>query len=79
MTSRLFEGWVDQIFFPHVEQVRSALADYQGGDILILNGFNAHHTDAFFSEPIDRNIYPIFLVPHSSDQCQLLVLVTYGT
>jgi hypothetical protein len=61
-----------------VEQVQRALEDYQGPAILILDGFNAYHTDALISETIDRNIYPIFLVPHSGDQCQPLDLVTYG-
>jgi hypothetical protein len=32
----------------------------------------------FVTEAIDRNIYPIFLVPHSSDQYQPLDLITYG-
>jgi hypothetical protein len=53
LTSKLFECWADQIFFPHVEQGRRALGDYQGLAILILDRFNAHHTDAFISEAID--------------------------
>jgi hypothetical protein len=78
MTRQFFERWVDQIFLLHVEQARRALADSQAPTILVLEGFNAHHIDALVSETIDRNISPIFLVPHSSDQCQLLNLVTYG-
>jgi hypothetical protein len=46
--------------------------------VLILDDLTAHHTKAFFSEARDRNIYPIFLVPHSSDQCQPLDWVIFG-
>jgi ATP-dependent protease Clp ATPase subunit len=38
----------------------------------------AYSTERFVTEAIDCNIYTIFLVPHSSAQCQLLDLVTYG-
>jgi hypothetical protein len=62
----------------HVEQARRALEDYQGLAILILDGFNAYHTDAFISGALDRNIFPIFLAPHSSDRCQSLGLVIHG-
>jgi hypothetical protein len=59
MASQLFKRWDDQIFFTHVKQVQRALGDYHGPVMLILDGFNAHHTDAFISEAIDRNICPI--------------------
>jgi hypothetical protein len=77
MTGQLFECWDDQMFFPYGAQARRALADYQGPAILILNGFNVHHTVAFISEVVDQNISPSFLVPHSRGQCQPLDLVTY--
>jgi hypothetical protein len=61
-----------------VEQARKALGHCQSPVILILDGFNAHHIDAFISEAIGQNIYPIILVPHSNDQCQPLDLVASG-
>jgi hypothetical protein len=47
-------------------------------EMLIFDGVDTHSTEAFVAEAIDRNIYPICLVLHSSDQCQPLDLVTYG-
>jgi hypothetical protein len=38
----------------------------------------AHSTKVFVTEAIDRNIYPIFLVPHSSNRYQPLDPVTYS-
>jgi hypothetical protein len=66
------------MFFPHMEQARTVLGHYHGPAVLILDGLSAHHTEAFNTEAKDRNIYPIFLVPYSSDQCQPIDLITYS-
>jgi hypothetical protein len=77
MTTVLFEKWADEVFFPSIEE-RRRRTGYQGPCVLVLDGPGSHHSDAFLAECEDRNIYVIFLVPHSSDQCQPLDLITFA-
>jgi hypothetical protein len=77
MTTKLFEMWANDVFFPTVEERRSQ-AQYQDPALLILDGLGSHHSEAFLEECEHRNIYVIFLVLHSSDQVQPLDLVTFG-
>ena len=77
MTTTLFEYWAENVFFEEIESKRT-IYDYQGPALLILDGFKCHHSEKFILECNDRNIYTLFLVPHSSDQYQPLDLVTFG-
>jgi hypothetical protein len=77
MTTVLFQKWAEEVFFPTIEDKRKR-KDYQGPCILVMDGLGCHHTDRFLEECQDRNIYVIFLAPHSSDQCQPLDLVTFA-
>jgi hypothetical protein len=45
---------------------------------MIMDGLGCHHDDMLLTECDARNIYVIFLAPHSSDQCQPLDLVTFA-
>jgi hypothetical protein len=77
MTTALFARWADEIFFPSIEESRSR-SGYQGPALLLLDGCSSHHPIEFLEECERRNIYVIFLVPHSSDQTQPLDLVPFG-
>jgi hypothetical protein len=77
MTSSLFEYWAETIFFPWVEERRRVLG-YQGPALLLIDGLGAHHTESFIEEASNRNITCLFFVPHTSDQCQPLDLVTFS-
>lgn len=77
MTTKLFNQWAKQIFIPSVEELRQK-ENYDGPAILILDGLSAHHSDDFLELCKDNNIIVKFLVPHSSDQCQPLDLVTFA-
>jgi hypothetical protein len=43
-----------------------------------MDGLWCHHDDKFLTERDARNIYVIFLAPHSRNQCQALDLVTFA-
>ena len=77
MTASLFEFWAENIFFEEIERKRVQY-NYQGPALLLLDGLKCHCSDKFLVECQDRNIYTLFLVPHSSDRCQPLDLVTFG-
>jgi hypothetical protein len=77
MTGALFEEWAREVFFPAVEQ-RRAVFNYDGKVLLLMDGFGAHHTDAFMDECRRKNIKVVFFVPHASDQLQPLDLLTFG-
>jgi hypothetical protein len=77
MTVSLFMIWADQVFFPTIEDSR-VRTGYQGPALLILDGCSSHHQVEFLDECEHHNIYVLFLIPHSSDQCQPLDLVTFG-
>ena len=77
MTARLFEHWAESILFEEVGRRREATG-YTGPCVLILDGLRAHHSDSFESACYERGIILHFLVPHTSDQVQMLDLVTFG-
>jgi hypothetical protein len=77
MTQKLFEIWAETIFFPSVQERRQQFG-YQGKAILLIDGLGSHHTAKFLSDCADRNIEPVFLVAHSSDQTQPLDLLTFA-
>jgi hypothetical protein len=77
MTTVLFQKWADEVFFPTIEEKRKRM-NYEGPALLILDGLGCHHNHEFLEECEERNIYVLFLVPHSSDQCQPLDLVTFS-
>jgi hypothetical protein len=77
MTAALFDRWSDEVFFPSIEKRRS-MFDYTGKVIVLMDGLGAHHTDAFLNKCGEKNIEVIFFVPHSSDQCQPLDLLTFA-
>jgi hypothetical protein len=68
--------WVNEVFFLTIERRRQE-EGYQGPALLILDGLGSHHSPEFLQECEQRNIYTLFLVPHSSDQMQPLDLVTF--
>jgi hypothetical protein len=77
MTTGLIAKWADDIFFPRIEGSR-ARSVYQGPALLILDGCRSHHPVEFLTECERRNISVLFLVPHSSYQCQPLDLIPFG-
>ena len=77
MTSKIFEQWANEIFFPYVIEKRKRL-HYNGDALIILDGLGAHDSVGF-KEGCERyNIKILTLVPHSSDQTQPLDLVTFS-
>jgi hypothetical protein len=77
MTCALFDLWGDDVFFPAIEERRRKFG-YTGKIVLLMDGLGAHHTGRFAGKCAREGIEPVFLVPHSSDQCQPLDLVTFG-
>ena len=77
MTTKLFEKWAIDVFFPDIEKRRKKY-DYEGPAVLILDGLGSHYSDTFLEACNIYNVYVLFLVPHTSDQCQPLDLVTFS-
>jgi hypothetical protein len=77
MTTRLFELWAREVFFPAVVQRRVEFK-YTGRALLLLDGLSSHHTDEFLQTCAGQDIDVLFLVPHSSDQTQPLDVVTFA-
>jgi hypothetical protein len=77
MTIILFAKWADEIFFPTIESRRAETSD-QGPASSLLDGRSSHHPTEFLAECERRNIYVLFFVPYSSEQCQPLRLITFG-
>jgi hypothetical protein len=77
MTTLLFQLWADEVFFPSIAARRLEL-DYTGRVLVLMDGLGSHHTEAFTSRCHDEGIEILFLVPHSSDQCQPLDLLTFA-
>lgn len=75
--TQIFNDWADEILFPELEKRRETY-NYNGGAVVILDGCSCHCNDYFLDECIYRKIFPIFLVPHSSDQTQMLDLGIFG-
>jgi hypothetical protein len=67
MTTRLFELWAREVFFPAVAQRRAEFG-YTGRDLLLLDYLGSHHTDEFLQTCAGQDIDVLFLVLHSSDQ-----------
>lgn len=66
-----FQEWAEKYFFPEIMKRREKY-EYQGEALVILDGFCVHDTDWFLDECTFYNIIPLFMPPHSSDQCQPL-------
>jgi hypothetical protein len=49
MTTRLFELWAREVFFPAIE-VRRTEFQYTGRVLLLLYGLGSHHTDGFLAD-----------------------------
>jgi hypothetical protein len=77
MTTRLFELWAREVFFPAVAQRRAEFG-YTGRALLLLDGLGSHHTDEFLQTCASQNIDVLFLIPHSSDQTQPLDVLAFA-
>jgi hypothetical protein len=77
MTTRLFELWAREVFFPAVAQ-RRAEFEYTGRAPLLLDGLGSHHTDEFLQTCARQGIDVLFLAPHSSDQTQPLDVLNFA-
>jgi hypothetical protein len=76
-TTALFSKWADEVFLPTIKESWERTG-YQGPALLILDRRSSHHPAEFLTECETRNIYALFLVTHSNDQCQPLDLFTFG-
>jgi hypothetical protein len=77
MTTRLFELWAMEGFFPAVAQRRAEFG-YTGRALLLLDGLGSHHTDEFLQTCAGQDIDVLFLVPHPLDQTQPLDVLTFA-
>jgi hypothetical protein len=77
MTTRLFELWAREVFFPAVAQRRSQFGD-TGMAKLLLDGLGSHHTDEFLETCAGQGIDVLFVVLHSSHQSQPLDVLTFA-
>ena len=77
MTMKIFEHWGEAIFLSEVRRRRER-SGYKGKALLILDGMSAHSTERFIGKCVTENIHPYFLVAHTSDQVQMLDLLTFG-
>jgi hypothetical protein len=77
MTTRLFELWAREVFFPAVAQRRAEFG-YTGRPRFLLDDLGSHHADEFLQTGASQGIDVIFLVPHSSDQTQPPDILTFA-
>jgi hypothetical protein len=73
----LFEWWLGQIFVPEIER-RRVRTPYDGPALLLLDGCSADDGNFFLDLCLEHNIIPCSILPHSSDQVQLLDLCIFG-
>lgn len=73
ITKTIFKRWLINTFIPFVNQQRIKY-DYKGDSILIMDGLKAHVSIIEEAQELlaQNNIRILFLVPHTSDQCQPL-------
>lgn len=79
MTKGIFKKWIMEVFIPFLQNQKRRY-NYSGKTILLLDGLKAH---ASVLEELqqclnENNITPIFLIPHTSDQCQPLDLGVFS-
>jgi hypothetical protein len=77
MTTRLFELWAREVFFPAADAGRAEFG-YRGRALPLLDGLGSHHPEEFLGACAERGIDVLFLVPHSSDQTHPLDLLPFG-
>jgi hypothetical protein len=77
MSTRLFELWAREVFFPAIEARRTEF-QYTGQVLLLLDGLGSHHTDDFLAACSQREIDVLFLIAHSSNQTQPLDFLTFA-
>lgn len=71
-----FQQWAEKCLFPEIRERRKKY-NYDGLALVILDGFEPHNCDFFLDECTYNNVCPLFLPPHSSDQCQPLDFVIF--
>jgi hypothetical protein len=71
MTTRLFELWAIEVFFPAAVQRRTEFGHAERA-LLLLDGLGSHYTDGFLQTCAGHAIDDFFLVPHASDRTQPL-------
>jgi hypothetical protein len=69
--------WANEIFAPEVMK-RGKKLNYQGPEVLLLDGCSSHYPDDFFAICVDGGVLPVFLPPHSSKQIQALDVGRFG-
>jgi hypothetical protein len=62
MTSRLFEKWGEDVFFPEVRELRVQF-QHSGRVVLLMDGLRSHHTDAFLQRCQEELVDVVFLIP----------------
>jgi hypothetical protein len=77
ITEILFIDWLDTIFLPPISEFRRKF-DYNGPNILIIDGHSTHVTPRVIALCGPRNIILIRLVAHSSQLAQPLDLCGFG-
>ena len=76
-TQEHFEEWCERVLFTYIRMKRCELK-YTGEAILIIDGFTGHSSDYILDRFTKEGVLPVFLAPHSSDQCQPLDLGIFG-
>lgn len=73
MTKRLFKKYLKEIILPYFAEKRK-IFHYDGKVVIIMDNLKAHEIAVYeLQEELQRaNIAIQWLVPHSSDQCQML-------
>jgi hypothetical protein len=77
ITTDAFKTWFEEIFIPMLKEKREKY-QYAGRALLILDNLRAHKK---VLDEMDLNVLKVdvlFLVPHTSDQCQALDLGVFG-
>jgi hypothetical protein len=75
--TEIFDSWIAIILIPEIMRRRNSTG-YIGAVILILDGCSVHYSEFFEDELLHAGIIPIYLTPHSSDQCQPLDLLVFA-
>jgi hypothetical protein len=68
--------WAKKVFFPTIDQRRRDLG-YQDKALLLMDRFGSHHAEQFLVGCAARNIEPLLLIAHATDQVPPLDLLTF--
>jgi hypothetical protein len=78
MNRKLFEAWVDNVFVPYVNEIRTKLGQPTAPAVLVTDGHNSRESAAALGKLRAQNVTVIVLPAHSSHILQPLDRTVFG-